>query len=1092
MIKSGQTAGTSSYGDYTLNGLFYFEGDDEYEAGWYFCDIYGEITADGIIFDEYTWLVERLTSGDYAGYTLYPYWAPGSTLTPAEPLAAITLPEGVEAMPYVMTYDGGSTPVNVAVDGNDVYFQGMSSYIPEAWVKGTKNGNTVTFPAMQYMGEYGSYGSSYFFYNGETVFTYDAEADTYSASGQVFGVLADRYYDGNYTNPVIKPVVEKAATPANPEITALNNGNYGWYFEFNVPLVDTNGEPLLASKLSYMIYTDIEGEIAPLTFTPDTHTKLTENMTEIPYGFTESYDFYDTAIYLNELYSADWNNLGIQSIYRGGGEENATEIQWYHIKDYAGPAEATFDFNAMDVATSSNATTDGDITENLELSEGAVTLTISPKEESATTANRFWSTNEGPQLRVYSGTLTFEVPEGGNITQIVFNANKWNDGNTADSGKFDGATWTGEAQTVVVTIAGNTQINNIVVTYLSEGGEEQENVLVTLPEGVEPVEYTLTAAGATNQSSIDIEDTKLVAFDGNDVYLQGLAYYFPDAYVKGKLVDNQVVIPNGQFVGEDEYGVEYLVALGVDEEGYFIDDENIIFNYDAESGVLSLVEDTYYGESGTKDASSLWDYFYEAEYTPGAFVLPDVVEAPEGLETETWYLACDSYDGKVRANEVQVGFTDSEVYIQGLCEYLPEAWVKGTLDGTTATFASGQFYGVYNDKYRLFFVGYDYDADEIADVVFSVDKENGILTTDQWILLNSKQNEYDPYDYYSDVVITKEKPEVPEVVEAPKDLVTEPYFFKGFDTYYEEDATKEVQVGFYGDNQVYIQGLSDYIEDAWVVGTLEGNTLTIPETYMGIYESLFGSYELFFSDATFTYDREANTFTSEEGFVSYETPEDEYWMDEYSNVVLTKIIEREATPADPSVALFRLFADVEDGDTELTYSSYPKVNFDIPMLDNEGNPMLSSKLSYVIYIINDANEQKELTLTTDLYEELAEDMTEIPYSFTDDWDIYAGGSTVYLNQDPAEIATWKKIGVQSIYRGLGVENRSNIGWFDIQAYITEMNGVLTGISSINAAGNAAVYFDLQGRKVDAAQKGLLIMQTRQADGTVKTAKVVRK
>ena len=928
VIEGGsQTAGTSSYGDYTIQGLFYYEGDDENDAGWYYDDIYGYLLGDGSI-AIYPWIVRILTTGDYAGYSLTPYWVEGSTLTPADPLVVVELPEGVEAKEYVMTYDGGSRSVNVAVDGKDVYFQGMSNYIPEAWVKGTKDGDQVTFAAMQYMGEYGSYGSSYFFYNGETVFTYDAEANTYSATGQVYGVLAERYYDGNYTNPVIKPVVEKAAMPANPEILSLKNGSYGWYFTFNVPLTDTEGEPILSSKLSYMIYTDIEGEIAPLTFTPETHSRLEEAITEIPYGFTENYDFYDTQIYLNELYSEDWNNLGIKSIYRGGGEENETEIQWFHIKDYATPdGDFTFNFNEMSVKTSSNTSSEGDITEDFVVTEGSVTLTVSPKDESASNPNRFWSTTAGPQLRMYSGTMTFEVPEGLSMTNMVFNYAKWGKDDatnvTADSGKLTDdaenkvATWTGEAQKVVISVAANTQLNSIVVT-VAGGDEPVGDELVVLPEGVEAVEYTLTASGATSQSNITIEDTKLVAFDGTDVYLQGLAYYFPDAYVKGTLTeDGQVVVPSGQFVGEDEYGKEYLVGVGVDDEGYFIDAESIVFDYDAETGVLTMVEGTYYGESGTIDSSSLWDYFESATYTPGAYVMPDVVEAPE-------------------------------------------------------------------------------------------------------------------------------------------DLVTEPYYFKGFDTYYEEDAAKEVQVGFYGEDQVYFQGLSDYVEDAWVVGTIEGGVVTIPETYLGIYESLIGDLKVFFSGATFVYDAEAETFTSEDGFVSYETPENEDWLDEYTNVVLTKLHDVAATPADPEITDF------------VPTGNYPKVKFNIPVEGVDGTPLMQDKLTYTLYFEKDG-EQKALTLTTDLYEKLEEDMTEIPYGFSDSWDFYIG--TVYLNQGEEELATWTNIGIQTTYYGGGETHKSNLVWFKNETQ---------GISHMATDSKEVRYYNLNGQRINKPVKGLYIMNGKKA------------
>jgi hypothetical protein len=1249
VIPTGQTAGTSSYGDYTVYSVFYYEGDEEYEAGWYNTDIYGYVQEDGTIYLP-DWICRKLITGSYVGYNLTPYWVEGSTLTPVEPLTVVELPEGAEPEEYSMFYEDeegmiGAVNVNVAVVGDDVYVQGFSYYIPEAWVKGTKDGNTVTFPEMQYMGVYYGY-ESYAFYEGPAVFVYDAEADTYTAEGEIFGVLGDTYYDGRYFNPVIKKVVEKAAMPADPVISALTNSTYGWYFTFNVPVIDTNGDPLVTSKLSYMIYTDVEGVIAPLTFTPATHTMLTEDITEIPYGFTEGYDFYDTQIYLNDLYSADWNNLGIQSIYRGGDEENITEIQWFHIKDYTTPIEVvthdyTFNFLEMDVPTSdNNGSTDGDITETVELTEGDVTLAISPKDGDATTENRFWATKTGPQLRVYSGTLTFNVPDGCSITQIEFNHNgKW--GATAEPGEIENdddsnvATWTGDAQEVVFTITANSQINSIQVTVEGESGEEPDGVtytfddgtldgwttidadgdgytwmntaeagggldahnssnyavfsqsyansaaltpdnylispkvelggkfsffavaqdksypaehfgvfvstkgntdpadfkmveewtltaarsdnqlraprkvqgrwyqyivdlseyegqegyvairhfdctdnfymlvdditfgtpaepdpepepeeLVELPEGVEPIEYTLTATGATSMSTIDIEDTKLVAFDGTDVYLQGLAYYFPDAFVKGTLTaDGQVLIPTGQFVGEDEYGLEYLVALDVDEEGYFLDAENIVFDLDVESGVLTLVDDNYYGESSTKDADGLFDYFEEAVYTPGALVLPDPVVAPEDLETETWYLACDSYNGKIRAREVQVGFSNGEAYIQGLCEYLPEAWVKGTVEGNTITFESGQFYGVYYDQYRLFFVGYDEETDDIADVVFTLDEEAGLLTTDQWIVLSSKQNSLSSYDYYYNVVISEEMPELPETVEVPEDLVTEPYHFKGFDTYYEEDITGEVQVGFYGENLVYIQGLSDYVEDAWVVGTLEGATLTIPETYMGIYQGFFSDSEVFFSGTTFIYDAKANTFTSAEGYVTYENPDDEYMMDEYTDVVLTKLNDVAAVPADPEIL-----------ELKVEGTSYPNVKFNIPTESVEGEPLIQGKLAYQLFIVKD-KEILPLTLTTDLYD-LEEDMTEIPYGFTDNYDIYTG--TIYLNQGSEEIASWTNIGIQSIYYGGGEVNMSNVAWYNAE------DPLVTGIASMKADGENTVIFDLQGRRVAKAGKGLYI------------------
>ena len=266
----------------------------------------------------------------------------GETVEPEpEETGVVLLPEGAEVFEYNMAYinpssgEEASKPINVAVVGNEVYFQGMSQYLPEAWVKGTLDGNQVTFAANQLMGSYGSYGESYFFYNGETVFTYDADANTYSTTGQIFGVLADQYYDGRYQDPVLTKVNEVAGVPATPTISGIEGTTYGDVVDFNIPTVDVNGNAMATSKLSYQFFVD--DEETPLEFTTEYFSKLTENMTVIPYGFTEDYDFYSDYIYLNMPHDT-WVRLGIQSIYTGGGEENKSEIFWFEMP--AGPVEA--------------------------------------------------------------------------------------------------------------------------------------------------------------------------------------------------------------------------------------------------------------------------------------------------------------------------------------------------------------------------------------------------------------------------------------------------------------------------------------------------------------------------------------------------------------------------------------------------------------------------------------------------------------------------------------------------------------------------------------------------------------------------------
>ena len=104
---------------------------------------------------------------------------------------------------------------------------------------------------------------------------------------------------------------------------------------------------------------------------------------------------------------------------------------------------------------------DGDFTKDTSCTIDGIKVTISAK-ASGSNENRIWSSS--PRLRMYSGTLTVEAPQGKTISDITFENGKWNAGNKADNGTLTNkGIWTGDANKVVVTIAGNTQIKSISV-----------------------------------------------------------------------------------------------------------------------------------------------------------------------------------------------------------------------------------------------------------------------------------------------------------------------------------------------------------------------------------------------------------------------------------------------------------------------------------------------------------------------------------------------------------------------------------------------------------------------------------------------------
>ncbi len=578
-------------------------GQDEY-GPIYFCGSNdGETLVDNIVFNYNAeeGLLESMTlylleNSDTTEPAPYSYWyKPSFSKTAPINNDEVTLPEGVVAEEWVITYINNmdapsSGSLRVGFDGTDVYLQGLCSYLPEAWIKGTLDGVTITFPGSQYFGFYQDTpysGYDMYLQEEDIAFTYDAEACKMTAINYDITIYTSTLLKGDiYKNAVITKVVEKAVTPATPNISQIYDATTGPVVMFTVPTLDVDGNGIAASKLSFQFLCDVEQDIAPVTFDPADYSSLTEAMTIFPYGFTDKTELFPTYMYLKQADYSKWNKIGIQSIYTGGGEENKSEIFWYKIKEYQ---KVTFNFNAMtDEPCSSNESHDGDITEDRTFTEGAVTLTVSPNSEG--TANRFWNTNNGPQLRVYGGTLTFEAAVGKTISKIVFNNAKWNANNSADTGTFDGATWTGEAQKVVVTIAGNTQLNSIEVLpsdFIPTAVEAPENLVTetyvmkanSLKPYYDPAELTLWLNAG---------------FDGDDVYIQGLAADVnTDAnklWVKAtKNESGQYVIPANQFMGSVSFWMSsndyYFTAL--DAEGKMVD---AVLDFDAEKSQFSTTQ----------------------------------------------------------------------------------------------------------------------------------------------------------------------------------------------------------------------------------------------------------------------------------------------------------------------------------------------------------------------------------------------------------------------------------------------------------------------------------------------------------------------
>ena len=196
---------------------------------------------------------------------------------------------------------------------------------------------------------------------------------------------------------------------------------------------------------------------------------------------------------------------------------------------------------------SNNTDHTGDIIDEVSASIGGATVTISPKDEGATTENRFWATTSGPQLRMYSGKIT--VSAGTNrITQIIFNVSKWNEGITASPGSLNGnnptITWTDDddATSVEITFGGQAQINSMVITY--------RNPNASYTEEINGIYYDFLTTPSSNEAYVTSGDD---LYTGDVVIPDQVAYnglWYNVTTIKDKAFKNcveltSITIPNG-------------------------------------------------------------------------------------------------------------------------------------------------------------------------------------------------------------------------------------------------------------------------------------------------------------------------------------------------------------------------------------------------------------------------------------------------------------------------------------------------------------------------------------------------------------------
>ena len=309
---------------------------------------------------------------------------------------------------------------------------------------------------------------------------------------------------------------------------------------------------------------------------------------------------------------------------------------------------------------------------------------------------------------------------------------------------------------------------------VTKGGEVQlEDGTVAPPADATVETWTMTGRNVNpnNESQYeDLNETVKVAFSGSEIYIQGLCP--ANGWLKGVVADGTATFSKRQFLGTAEgyrfYAIGYEGADAID----------IVFSYDAEQGLLTTVS---YILLINDDDQVLMELTGVTLRRSGEAVEEPTVEAPADLATREYVLKATSIkynaDGSIAGMEpaqwnVRLGQKGNEVYIQGLFEAMPLAWVKGTLDDDELTLKRGQYYGAHPQLSSMKFYFASQYFGELSDMVMSYDTSTRTYTGGgYYLLVNSSKTAIAPYYVFAGVTISP----VADVAAVPANPVVETY-----------------------------------------------------------------------------------------------------------------------------------------------------------------------------------------------------------------------------------------------------------------------------------------------------------------------------
>lgn len=400
---------------------------------------------------------------------------------------------------------------------------------------------------------------------------------------------------------------------------------------------------------------------------------------------------------------------------------------------------------------------------------------------------------------------------------------------------------------------------------------------VTPPSDAQITEYHLGAYSFRVGDNTGY--TIRVARQDSRIYIQGLYKLLPEAWIEGTMRGNTAVFPSGQYLGTVDASKVDDSHTTFDVYFFCSTDLRTTRDLEIEYNPLNDTFEAYYQYilfSEKDDIAARFEHLQNLTFFSGR---TELVTPPEDIDVLTYRLqGMECSLQKPLDYTIKVGFSSDHVYIKGISQEFPEAWIEGYYRDDKVIFMRNQYLGRYEKltkPYDIWFTGIDHDEAYFTDIVFDYDTTTGTFSLPEtyWIVINGDPAQWKWLNNFNKITLT---PSLGGNLDGHHKLVTPPANVapttcQATANDYSFSATKPDAVQPYllsivrQGNEVWLQGLFPEMPEAWVYGTMEQNDLHIATSqYLGLW---YGSIECWLmnqaatASVTFHYDAAAHTFT---------------------------------------------------------------------------------------------------------------------------------------------------------------------------------------------------------------------------------------